>query len=278
MPEKQPKVYAAIAAVAAELAEQGIAKEQVNQGQHYNFRGIDDVLNALAPLLAKHKLLILPRMVSRECVEHDTKSGGGTLFRVTVRGEFDFVSAEDASKHTVAMYGEAMDTGDKATNKAMSAAYKYAAFQAFCIPVDVEDADRSTPPPVKPSAEIPPDAYDPRGREPEEHEPGRDPLAGQERPFAPPPPKPAAPPSQCISEKQRKMLFAVLCIGIPKGSAGKDERDSATENLKAVLFAEGIDGTARIPKPRFNGILARLPECNAKCKARVAELMKEKRR
>ena len=61
---------------------------------------------------------------------------GGVLFYVVVKAEFDFVAIEDDSKHTVTTYGEAMDSGDKATNKAMSIAYKYAAFQAFCIPTE----------------------------------------------------------------------------------------------------------------------------------------------
>jgi hypothetical protein len=66
-----------------------------------------------------------------------------------VEAEFDFVAASDGSKHTVKTYGEAMDSGDKATNKAMSAAYKYAAFQAFCIPTEGDnDADATTPEPV----------------------------------------------------------------------------------------------------------------------------------
>ena len=38
-----------------------------------------------------------------------------------------------------------MDTSDKATNKAMSAAYKYAAFQTFAIPTEADnDADGHT--------------------------------------------------------------------------------------------------------------------------------------
>ena len=55
---------------------------------------------------------------------------------MTVHAEFDFVSAEDGTKHTASTFGEAMDSSDKATNKAMSAAYKYAAFMTFCIPVE----------------------------------------------------------------------------------------------------------------------------------------------
>ena len=68
------------------------------------------------------------------------------MFYVTVEVEFDFVCSEDGSTHTVKTFGEAMDRSDKATNKAMSAAYKYAAFQAFAIPTEGDnDADSDTP-------------------------------------------------------------------------------------------------------------------------------------
>lgn len=127
------KVYKAINAVQAELAKTGIAKDR--QAQGYKFRGIDDVFNAIAPLLAANQLCILPRMLSRHAAERVNKNGTQITF-VTVDAEFDFVSAEDGSKHTVRTFGEAMDVSDKATNKAMSAAYKYAAFQSFAIPTE----------------------------------------------------------------------------------------------------------------------------------------------
>ena len=138
-------VYKAINAVQAELAKSGITKDRTNtQGSGYKFRGIDDVYNTIAPMLSKHGLCILPRVLSRQCEERQSKSGGA-LFYVTVEVEFDFVAAEDGSKHTVKTFGEAMDSGDKATNKAMSAAYKYAAFQAFSIPTEGDnDADGIT--------------------------------------------------------------------------------------------------------------------------------------
>jgi hypothetical protein len=138
-------VYAKIAAVQGELAKVGIAKSRRNQqGSGYNFRGIDDVYAALSPLLAVHGLVIVPRVTSREVIERSSKSGGA-LFYVTVHAEFDFVSADDGSIHTAATFGEAMDSGDKATNKAMSAAYKYAAFMTFAIPTEGDnDADAHT--------------------------------------------------------------------------------------------------------------------------------------
>jgi len=138
-------VYGLIAAVAGDLAKDGIAKNQRNnQGTGYNFRGIDDVYNAVGPVLAKHGLVILPRVLNREITERQS-ARGNALFYVTVDAEFDFVSSHDGTTHTVKVFGEAMDSGDKATNKAMSAAFKYAMFQAFCIPTAGDnDADGST--------------------------------------------------------------------------------------------------------------------------------------
>lgn len=159
---KTPAVYAAIAAVMGDLSREGITKDRKNQQQGFAFRGIDDVLNTLNPILSRHKLLMLPRVLSRSCEERQTKSGGA-LFYTTVHAEFDLVAAEDGSKHTVATYGEAMDSGDKSTNKAMSAAYKYAAFQAFCIPTEGDnDADAQTHEPVaRAKAALPPPAGKP---------------------------------------------------------------------------------------------------------------------
>jgi len=138
------KIYRAINAVQAELAATGISKDRRNQQQGYNFRGIDDVYNALAPVLAKNGLCILPRILSRECTERQARQGGA-LFNVVVEAEFDLIAVEDGSKHTIRTFGEAMDSADKATNKAMSAAYKYAAMQAFAIPTEGDnDADATT--------------------------------------------------------------------------------------------------------------------------------------
>lgn len=137
-------VYLAISAVQAALAAQGIGKGKKNKEQGYSFRGIDDVYNTLAPMLASNGLCILPRILKREMTERKTAKGN-PLFSVIVEAEFDFVSADDSSTHVVRTFGEAMDTADKATNKAMSAAYKYACLQAFCIPTEGDnDADGRT--------------------------------------------------------------------------------------------------------------------------------------
>lgn len=143
-PQPIPKVYAAIARVMADIGKAGISKDRKNQQQGYNFRGIDDVYNALSGFLSSAGLCILPRVLKREVTERATKAGG-VLFYVVLDVEFDLVCAEDGSKHTVGVVGEAMDSGDKATNKAMSAAFKYACMEVFCIPTEGDnDADAKT--------------------------------------------------------------------------------------------------------------------------------------
>lgn len=156
-----PGVYVAIAAIQGDLAKTGIAKNRENkQGSGYMFRGIDDVYAALAPLLSSHGLCVIPRMVDREVVER-TSRNGGALFYTTVKAEFDFIAVADGSSCTACTYGEAMDSGDKSTNKAMSAAYKYAAFLTFAIPTEGDnDADAKT--------------HDVQPREAEKHEPAED--------------------------------------------------------------------------------------------------------
>lgn len=145
-----PKVYSAVAAVQLAMSKEGISKGRKNQQQGYAFRGIDDVYAALAPHLAANGLCIIPRVTARETVERQTKAGGA-LFYTSLTVEFDFVAVADGSKHTACTIGEAMDSGDKSSNKAMSAAYKYACFLTFAIPTEGEnDADEVTHPTIAP--------------------------------------------------------------------------------------------------------------------------------
>lgn len=156
-------VTRAILSVMDDLAKVGIAKDRTNQQQHFQYRGIDDLRNVLAPLLVRHKLLILSRVLERELIERESKQGGA-LFSVVLKMEYDFISVEDESSKTVGpFFGEAMDSGDKATNKALSIAYKYMCFDTFCIRTEGSDADHdpdATGHEVVATPEPPPPAWD----------------------------------------------------------------------------------------------------------------------
>lgn len=121
--------------VAQRIAQEGIGKTRKNSQQGYNFRGVDEVMNAFSPILAEEGLYMRPAFSEREVVERASKNGG-VLFSVSLKGEFTF---SDDSGDTVTVgpfYGEAMDSADKATNKAMAVAFKYAMFQTFCVPLE----------------------------------------------------------------------------------------------------------------------------------------------
>lgn len=153
-----PHVYAALSDALGDFAKVGLAKTRENVEQKFNFRGIDELMNVAAPIFARHRLLILPHVVERVVTERIARSGS-TMFNVALLVEFFFVSAVDGSQHSVRLAGEATDTGDKATNKAMSAAFKYCLLQSFCIPLEGEgdDADAHT---NEPSIAKPPTGYD----------------------------------------------------------------------------------------------------------------------
>ncbi len=141
-----PAIYAVISACTADLLS-GVAKDQKNQAQNFRFRGIDQFMNAVAPVIARNGLVVLPRVQTKWQEERQTAKGGAIYF-THLHVAFDFVAVADGSLHTVETEGEAMDSADKSTNKAMSAALKYALMQAFMIPTeDMQDADAHTPEP-----------------------------------------------------------------------------------------------------------------------------------
>lgn len=132
-------IFEAIPKVMAEIG--AVTKSRRNTQQGYAFRGIDDMYNAVQPAMVKQGVFCCPEVLSREREERQGKSGGVLLYTtLTVRHRF---YASDGSFVDVVTVGEAMDSGDKSTNKAMSAAMKYALIELFSIPTE-EDNDTET--------------------------------------------------------------------------------------------------------------------------------------
>jgi len=128
-------VNAKLVKVARRIATEGISKTRKNSQQGYNFRGVDEVMNAFAPILAEEGLYLRPKFSDRNVVERTSKNGG-VIFYVALQGEFTFSDESGESVTVGPFYGEAMDSADKATNKAMAVAFKYAMFQTFCVPLE----------------------------------------------------------------------------------------------------------------------------------------------
>lgn len=130
-------IFATMMAVQRDLAKVGISKDQKNTSQGWKFRGIDDVLNALSGVLAENKALVLPNVINKKRLD----TAKGTHWLVTV--DWTFFN-ETGDSHTSQHCGEAIDYGDKALAKAITASYKYFLFNALCIPLigqEFGDAD-----------------------------------------------------------------------------------------------------------------------------------------
>lgn len=147
MTENKLLIYEKMSLVMKEIG--AIGKNQKNSAQGFKFRGIDDFVNSLYPALTKHGVFMAPRCVSEQHELKEVTRGSGKAGvdkHVTILMEYDFF-AEDGSKVTVGpIPAEGLDSGDKATNKALSAALKYALIQTFSIPTeDMAEADLDSP-------------------------------------------------------------------------------------------------------------------------------------
>lgn len=126
------KIYGAIAKVMQDVGIVG--KNDSNDYDKYKYRGIDAVMNALNPAMVKNKVFVAPTVLDAQREERAGKNGTTMMYTVlTVKYTF---YTEDGSSVDCVVIGEAMDRSDKSTNKAMSAAFKYACFQTFCIPTE----------------------------------------------------------------------------------------------------------------------------------------------
>lgn len=135
-------IYAKMAAILKET--KAITKSERNQQQGFKFRGIDNVMNELHELFAKNDVFILQEVQGFTTENRPTKSGGTNTFtRATVK--FRYTTTDGSCVETVNV-GEAMDSGDKGMNKAMSIALKYSLLQMFLIPTEEQkDPDSTTP-------------------------------------------------------------------------------------------------------------------------------------
>lgn len=140
-------IYESITAIMAEGY--AITKDKKNQQQGFRYRGIDDVMNTFFPLLSKHKVFCVPEVINCTREERQTTKGGNLIYSIlTTRYTF---YAEDGSSVSAVVVGEGMDSGDKASNKALAVGMKYAMFQVFCIPTEeMVDPDATTPEPSVP--------------------------------------------------------------------------------------------------------------------------------
>lgn len=138
MTDTQLSIAQAMTAIMKEVG--AIAKKDKNTSQGFNFRGIDSVVNAVSPALQKYGVVVVPTVDDYEYTTVEIGRNRTAMGHVKVIVTYTFIGSKgDSIKATVA--GEAMDSGDKATAKAMSVAFRTALLQALALPTDEPDPD-----------------------------------------------------------------------------------------------------------------------------------------
>ena len=121
-----------------------VGKNDTNKTQGFKYRGIDAIMNALNPAMIKHRVFCTPEVLEHTR-ENRVSGKGNTLIYSICKIKYRFFTTDGSFVEAVTI-GEGMDSGDKATNKAMAIAFKYACFQIFCIPTEeMHDPDAESP-------------------------------------------------------------------------------------------------------------------------------------
>jgi hypothetical protein len=218
---RQLPIHAAMVAVMRGV--ESITKASRNAQQGFMYRGIDDVYNALHGLLAEHGIVTVPRVTDERCDERVSASNK-PLFHTTIRVEYDFIAGDGSLVTVGPVIGQAMDSGDKAANKALAVAHKYVLLQTFCIPTAEDKDPDATTHDTKPqssgtgrqrtSSAKPKDSSTRRGAD------------------------------EVISSAQRKRMFALL-------NMGDHDEDALKTHLKDKY---GIDSTKELLKSQYDDV------------------------
>lgn len=227
--ELEKKIYPAMVAIMSSIT--ALEKSRQNQAQGYRFRGIDDVYNMLHEIMADNGVFCLPTVVSDRHEERTNKNGTCLIYRI-VTMRYTFMASDGSSVEATAI-GEGMDSGDKAANKAMSAAQKYALLQAFLIPTeDEKDSENDSP----------------------KFAPRQAPPARQQAKQAQQPPPPSG-----DETKKAKFIDAVNTLVNKHQQAGADELADALKryNVQSLAAIKPADRATL-----YNAMLAKLEPKN----------------
>jgi hypothetical protein len=112
-----------------------VAKSRAtDQGPKYQYRGIEDVLNALHPVLARLGLTLTGETLGYSLEFRD--ANGKERRTCTLHVRFSLVGPDGCPQVLGDWWGEGDAYDDKATNKAYSAALKLCLLQVFTIPTE----------------------------------------------------------------------------------------------------------------------------------------------
>ena len=136
-------IYQALAAVMNEVSHVGKHDKNTSPSGGFLFRGIDAVTNAVGPALRKHGVIVVPELLEWEYGTVEVGKNRTQMGHSRVKIAFTWYGPEGDSIRSVTA-GEAFDSGDKATAKAHSVAFRTAMLQTLCLPTNEPDPDETS--------------------------------------------------------------------------------------------------------------------------------------
>jgi len=137
----QPQIYSLLTQVMTDAG--AVKKGDFNSHQKFNFRGIDAVINAVSPALRKHGVVVVPTVITSDYESVQVGQNRTVMGHARITITYTFY-APDGSNVAATVSAESMDSGDKATAKAYSVAFRTALLQTLCLPTDEADPDSDT--------------------------------------------------------------------------------------------------------------------------------------
>ena len=190
-----------------------IGKDQVNTGQHFKFRGIDQAMNACHTVFAEQGIFVTKTILDSASADISTKSGA-TMHTITLHVRYRFMAVDGSFVETDSV-GIGYDTGDKHANKAMSIALKYALFEILMVPTELQD---------DPDATIPEETKPPRkARKTSKKSAAEEMVNPSDKPGLPAPAKPgpeSAAPTKELA-KGARIAGVVKAVSSKEGPSGK---------------------------------------------------------
>lgn len=137
----QPQIFSLLTQVMTDAG--AVKKGDYNSHQKFNFRGIDAVINAVSPALRKHGVVVVPTVITSDYESVQVGQNRTVMGHARITITYTFY-APDGSNVAATVSAESMDSGDKATAKAYSVAFRTALLQTLCLPTDEADPDSDT--------------------------------------------------------------------------------------------------------------------------------------
>lgn len=121
--------------------EAGALAPENKGGVPFAFRGVDQVVSHLSPLLRRYGVVVIPEVISNEVTSREL-SAAKAITQSSITTKFTFY-APDGSSVSATTIGLAQDYADRSAAQAQSVAFRIALLQVFTLPTTDKEPEQN---------------------------------------------------------------------------------------------------------------------------------------